>query len=126
MRTIPKENEEPNKEEEEMELEFVDNEEIDEPTTKEDKRLKKSIKLLIKITKIDEENLKGLSLEEQFDRLSFLQDNMPKKKKSKNKPVVPLPIDLDMPKFGKKVKNSAGGHFWLFSPKEWLKPKIKK
>ena len=115
-----------NEEEVEMELEFVDNEE---EVIEEDTRLQKSIKRLIKITKIDKEKLKGLTSEEQFDRLEFLVENLPKKtksKKDKNKPIVPLPIDVDSPKFGRMVKNAAGGNYWLFKIEDWIGNKNKK
>ena len=75
-----------------------------------DTRLQKSVNLLIKITKINKDKLKGLTLEEQFDRLDFLADNIPKttkKTKKKNKPIVSIPVDIDAPKFGTINKNTA-------------------
>lgn len=123
MKTISNENEEQNEEIEEVEedIEFVDNEGNVENT-----RLQKSVNRLIKLSKIDKEKLKGLSLEEQYDRLEFLVENLPKKKKTKrdkNKPIIPLPTDIDAPKFGRKVKDNMGGNFWLFETKEWIKSK---
>ena len=115
-------------EEEEQDIEFVDNEgNVEE---EDDTRLQKSVNRLIKLSKIDKEKLKGLSLEEQYDRLEFLVENIPKKtktkiKRDKNKPVIPMPTDIDIPKFGRKVKNDAGGDFWLFKTDEWIKSKKK-
>jgi len=94
-----------------------------------DKRLQKSVNLLKKITKIDEEKLKGLSLEEQFDRLEFLADNMPKPTKSvkkKNKPVVPNPVDVDAPKFGKVNKSKEGVLSMSYDPIEVFKKSTEK
>ena len=86
-----------------------------------DSRLQKSVDVLKKLTKIDEKKLEGLTLEEQFDRLDFLADNLPKTRKvTRNKPIVPLPTDVDAPKFGRKVKDDQGGNFWLFNAKEWI------
>lgn len=123
MRTISNENEEQN-EEEEQEIEFVDSEgNVGEV---ENTRLQKSVNRLIKLSKIDKEKLKGLSLEEQYDRLEFLVENLPKKtktKKDKNKPVIPLPTNINAPKIGRKVKDDMGGNFWLFETKEWIKSK---
>ncbi|GAF69495.1 unnamed protein product [marine sediment metagenome] len=125
MRIISTENEEVN-EEEEQDIEFVDNEE-----TEEDTRLKKSVNRLIKITKIDKEKLKGLTLEEQFDRLEFLADNLPKKtmtsSKKKNKPIVPNPVDIDAPKLGVINKNAPRGVLSMsFNPIDVFKRKIEK
>jgi len=113
-------------EEEEQDIEFVDNEE-----TEEDTRLKKSVNRLIKITKIDKEKLKGLTLEEQFDRLEFLADNLPKKtmtsSKKKNKPIVPNPVDIDAPKLGVINKNAPRGVLSMsFNPIDVFKRKIEK
>ena len=116
MKIILTENEEVNEEiiEEEVEVEEVSPSDI---------RLQKSINVLKKLTKVDEEKLKGLTLEEQFDRLEFLADNMPKTSKRKNKPVIALPTDVDAPKLGRKVSDSTGSGFMLFKPSEWLKKK---
>ena len=88
-----------------------------------DKRLKKSVDLLIKLTKIDKKKLEGLSLEEQFDRLSFLSDNLPKTKKEKNKPVVGLPM-TDNNTVGREVR-AGNTSYMLYSPDEWVKPEKK-
>ncbi len=111
-------NEDQNEEEEEIEEE--------EETEVLDNRLQKSVNFLIKITKIDKEKLKGLTLEEQFDRLDFLADNMPeatKTVKKKNKPVVPKPVDIDAPTFGKVNKNLPKGILFSasYSPIEVFK-----
>ena len=85
-----------------------------------DARLQKSVNLLIKQTNVDKEKLEGLNLEEQFDRLSFLAENLPKQAKSKNRPVVPLPTDINEQPIGRKVRVSGGSDFYLFKPSEWL------
>ena len=115
MKIILTENEEVNEE--------IIEEEVIEEASPSDIRLQKSVDVLKKITKIDEEKLKGLTLEEQFDRLEFLADNMPKISKRKNKPVIALPTDVDAPKLGRKVSDSTGSGFMLFKPSEWLKKK---
>ena len=115
MKIILTENEEVNEE--------IIEEEVIEEASPSDIRLQKSVDVLKKITKIDEEKLKGLTLEEQFDRLEFLADNMPKTSKRKNKPVIALPTDVDAPKLGRKVSDSTGSGFMLFKPSEWLKKK---
>jgi hypothetical protein len=107
------------------EEEIESTEEIIEETKKDDPRLQKSVELLIKQTNIDEEKLAGLSLEDKFDRLSFLYDNMPKQSKSRNKPVVPLPINTNEPIIGRKMKDVGGKDFYLFKPSEWIKQKNK-
>ena len=116
-------NEDQNEENEEEIEEIEETEDIDD-------RLQKSVNLLIKITKINKEKLKGLKLEEQFDRLEFLAENMPKPtktKRKKNKPVVPNPLDIDAPKFGTINKNSAPGVLSMsFNPIEVFKKSTKK
>jgi len=115
-------NEEQNEETEEIE-ETEETEELD-------TRLQKSVNFLIKITKIDKEKLKGLTLEEQFDRLEFWADNPPKTTKKtikKNKPVVPNPVDIDAPKFGVINKNSPPGVLSMsFNPIEVFKKSTQK
>lgn len=90
-------------------------------STPSDSRLKKSINRMIKETGIDKEKLKGLSLEDQFDRLEFLLDNLPEedtKKKRKNKPVTGMPTGSGG--LGRRVK-VGGKTFYHFHPSEWLK-----
>ena len=86
-----------------------------------DSRLQKSVGMLKTLAKIDDEKLKGLSLEEQFDRLTFYLDNQPKKKKSKNKPVVGMPLDSDAPSIGRTAKE-GNSKIWYFKPNEWIIP----
>lgn len=107
-----------NNEEEEQNEEIEEIEETEEL----DDRLVKSVKRLIKITKISEGKLKGKTLEEQFDLLDALVDLIPKetkKVKKKNKPIVPIPVDVDAPKIGRILKGSPPGVVSiLVSPKE--------
>jgi len=89
-----------------------------------DTRLKKSVAMLLKQTKIDPKKMEGMSLEDQFDKLSFLLENTPEPKKTKNKPVVPLPTDPNQKEIGRVVKDVGGKEFHLFKPSEWIiKPK---
>ena len=110
--------------------EIVEEIEDEEETEVLNPRLQKSVNLLIKITKINKEKLKGLTLEEQFDRLDFLAENSPKttkKTKKKNKPVIPNPIDVDAPKFGTINKNSPSGVLSIsYNPIEVFKKTTKK
>ena len=103
-------------------------EEVEEEDTEEiviDKRLQKSVERLKKITKIKKEALEGLTLEEQFDRLSFMVDNKPTIKKTKNKPIIGLP-NTEALKIGRIVKNELGGSAFMIDPLEWLKSDKKK
>jgi len=103
-------------------------EEVDEVTEDVivDSRLQKSVNRLKKVTKIKEKALEGLSLEEQFDRLEFMVENAPKKiKKTKNKPIIGLPINVDAKQFGRKVSDPSGGDYYLFKPSEWINQKKK-
>ena len=83
-----------------------------------DVRLTKAVDILIKSTGIDKEKLKGKTMPEQFDLLTFYMENMPDKTINKNEPIIPLPIDSTI-KIGRKVKN-AQGDYWLFKTEEWL------
>ena len=105
----------------EGEEEVIEEEEVD----KVDKRLLKSVNRMKKELKIKDEVLKGLSVEEQFDRLEFMADNMPKFKKTKNKPIVGLPTDADAPKIGRFAKGEHGETIYLLKPHEWLNRKKK-
>ena len=86
-----------------------------------DSRLQKSVNRLKKVTKIKEKALEGLSLEEQFDRLEFMVENAPKKlKKTKNKPIIGLPTDLEEVILGTSVNQKEGGEGVFFKTSEWL------
>ena len=106
--------------------ETQDNEEVEQPVQKTDVRLKKSVDLLLKQTKLDPKKMEGMSLEEQFDKLSFLLENIPEPKKEKNKPVVPLPTDPNQKKIGRVIKDVGGKEFYLFKPNEWINQPKKK
>ncbi len=115
----------------EEETEEIEETEEEEETEELDKRLEKSVNRLIKITKIDKEKLKGKTLEEQYDLLDLLVDLIPKsikKVKSKNKPVVPNPIDVNAPKFGVINKNTPPGVLFSasYDPIEVFKKSIEK
>lgn len=102
-----------------LETESDDSEQETHDNTQIDSRLQKSVNMLINLTKVEPEKLKGLTLEEQFDRLSFLRDNLPKKRKEKNKPVIGMPINADAPKFG-SIQKEGGKDIWYFKHEEWL------
>lgn len=94
------------------------------PEIVEDQRLQKSVDRLISITKVKKDALEGLSLEDQYDRLEFMLDNMPVNKvvKTKNRPIIPLPTTVDKTLLGRSVSDK-GGEGVFFSTKEWLKKK---
>ena len=108
--------------EEEIEEEIIEDLEVEIDDKDVDPRLTKAVEMLIKQTGIDRENLKGKTIPEQFDLLSFLTENTkkpkPKKTTNKNQPIVPLPTDSTT-KIGRKIKN-AQGDYYLFSAEEWL------
>ena len=87
-----------------------------------DKRLLKSVNRLKKDLNIKDVVLKGLTLEQQFDRLEFMADNMPERKvrKAKNKPIIANPIDTDAMKYGRAIANASGNDFYLFKTEEWI------
>lgn len=76
-------------------------------TEKSNPRLEKMVNILLKTTGIKKEKLKDKTLEEQFDFLNFFAENMPKRRKRTNKPVVPIPSETDKkPKYPDGVSES--------------------
>ena len=61
-----------------------------EESIEDDPRLIKMVERLKKQAKISAEKLEGKTLEEQYDLLEFYLDNKPKRKRTGNKPVVPV------------------------------------
>jgi hypothetical protein len=116
-------NDNPNEDEEE---ELEDEEEEDdeeEESSLDEQRMKKIINRMIKESGIDKTKLKGLSLDEQFDRLDFYMDNLPKPEKKKkiprkNQPPVGMPTGEGG--IGRKVR-VGNKTFFHFRPDEWLK-----
>ena len=105
-------------------IENQDNE-ADEVITSDDSRLKKAVGILIKQSGIDPSKLEGKSVEEQFDLLSFYQENKPKRKRATgNKPVIPVPTTTENPKFGKVIHKSPNHMTWEVSTKDIISGKI--
>ena len=107
----------------EIEEEIIEKTEVEVDDKDVDVRLTKAVDILIKSTGIDKDKLKGKTMPEQFDLLTFYMENMPDKTINKNEPIIPLPAG-SVPQIGRKVKDNTG-NFWLFKAQEWIKRKKK-
>ena len=111
------------------EVEEIEEELIEEEPEKEDPRLKKMVEMLIKQTGIEASKLKGKSLEEQFDLLSFYQDNLPKKKENTkvgpNKPIVGKPVHKKIPKIGRIIQKTQTSETRAYDPRQIFSGKAK-
>ena len=107
------------------EQEIPQDNEADEAEPSEDSRLRKAVGILLKQSGVDPAKLEGKCIEEQFDLLSFYQENKPKKKRAKrNKPVIPVPTTTENPKFGKLIYNTPTHMTWELSTKDIINGKI--
>jgi len=111
----------------EIEEEIIEKTEVEVDDKDVDPRLSKAVEILIKSTGINKDKLKGKTMPEQFDLLTFYMENMPEKNKktpNKNEPIIPLPSGT-VASIGRKVKDSTG-NFYLFKPQEWIPQKKNK